>query len=375
MDLTLLEYLSNNTHFYFLIALPSVYGGCRSLKLRSIPSRLIFAHPHPSYHHHFCLPHVDSLSATPIRPETSPSPFLRDVGSNPIASAHSQAQTPLHPPLPFPERCRRLRLKLAQWWNEGGRYTRGDLGNGRPMKCVTKHEPRRLSWFVFIIRAHSIPQTGLSQCRRNQQRHELQPPPINHTRSYRWRVWPTINKSAHHRQVQPAIDTYPNNYQVPPIEDTYRPTPLLKYRKVTRPGVEPRTFWTYTRCSNQLSYPALEFNQLILYLCNCQSKDTYSSARHIQCHFLHARSTLWLWHDQISQSGNHVTDYIIQFQQKFPWLHLQQDINRWQRDSLLLLLPALADVFHYPLFDYFPLCLQTSHTPPDTPEAFLVTYS
>ena len=89
---------------------------------------------------------------------------------------------------------------------------------------------------------------------------------------------------------------------------------LLKYRKVTRPGIEPRTFWTYTRCSNQLSYPAMEFNQLILYLCNCQPKDTYS-VRHIQCYSLHARSILWPWHDQISQSGNHVTDYIIQFQQ------------------------------------------------------------
>ena len=31
---------------------------------------------------------------------------------------------------------------------------------------------------------------------------------------------------------------------------------VLKYRKVTRPGIEPRTFWTYTRCSNQLSYLA-----------------------------------------------------------------------------------------------------------------------
>ena len=61
---------------------------------------------------------------------------------------------------------------------------------------------------------------------------------------------------------------------------------LLKYRKVTRAGIEPRTFWTYTRCSNQLSYLALEINQLILYLCNCQPKDTYS-ARHIQCHSLH----------------------------------------------------------------------------------------
>ena len=90
---------------------------------------------------------------------------------------------------------------------------------------------------------------------------------------------------------------------------------MLKYRKVTTPGIEPRTFWTYTRCSNQLSYLALEFTQLILYLCNCQPKDTYS-ARHIQCHSLHARSTLWPWHDQISQFGNHVTDYIIQFQQQ-----------------------------------------------------------
>ena len=96
---------------------------------------------------------------------------------------------------------------------------------------------------------------------------------------------------------------------------------MLKYRKVTRLGIEPRTFWTYTRCSNQLSYPALEINQLILYLCNCQSKDTYS-ARHIQCHSLHARSTLWPWHDQISQSGNHVTDYIIQFQQYITYFYL-----------------------------------------------------
>ena len=37
---------------------------------------------------------------------------------------------------------------------------------------------------------------------------------------------------------------------------------------MTRLGIEPRTFWTYTKCSNQLSYLALEFNQLILYLCN-----------------------------------------------------------------------------------------------------------
>ena len=180
---------------------------------------MIFAHPHPSYHHHFRLPHINSPSATPIHPEMSPSPFLRDVGSNAIASAHSQAQTLLHLPLLFPEGCRWL--KLTQWWNGGGRYMRGDLGDGRPMQCITKHEPQCLSWFIFIIRAHSIPQTSLSQCQCNQQHHELQ----QHTRSYCQQVQPTINKSACHRQVQPAINTYPNNYQVPPIEDTYRPTP------------------------------------------------------------------------------------------------------------------------------------------------------
>jgi hypothetical protein len=31
----------------------------------------------------------------------------------------------------------------------------------------------------------------------------------------------------------------------------------IKLVKVTRPGIEPRTFWTYTKCSNQLSYPAI----------------------------------------------------------------------------------------------------------------------
>ena len=96
-------------------------------------------------------------------------------------------------------------------------------------------------------------------------------------------------------------------------ESSYLMENVLKYRKVTRPGIEPKIFWTYTKCFNQLSYLALEFNQLILYLCNCQPKDTYS-IRHIQCHSLHARSTLWPWYDQISQSGNHVTDYIIQCQ-------------------------------------------------------------
>ena len=32
---------------------------------------------------------------------------------------------------------------------------------------------------------------------------------------------------------------------------------MLKQKRMTRQGIEPRTFWIYTRCSNQLSYPAL----------------------------------------------------------------------------------------------------------------------
>jgi hypothetical protein len=31
----------------------------------------------------------------------------------------------------------------------------------------------------------------------------------------------------------------------------------IKLVKVTRLGIEPRTFWTYTKCFNQLSYPAI----------------------------------------------------------------------------------------------------------------------
>ena len=38
---------------------------------------------------------------------------------------------------------------------------------------------------------------------------------------------------------------------------------------MTKPVIESRTFWTYTKCYNQLSYLALEFNQFILYWCNC----------------------------------------------------------------------------------------------------------
>ena len=83
---------------------------------------------------------------------------------------------------------------------------------------------------------------------------------------------------------------------------------MLKYKKVTKLKIEPRIFWTYTRCSNQLSYLALEFNRPILYLCNCQSQDTYSAIPYMS-------DQPYDW-DMIksSQSENHVTNYIIQIQ-------------------------------------------------------------
>ena len=149
---------------------------------------------------------------------------------------------------------------------------------------------------------------------------------------------------------------------------------LLKYRKVTRPGIEPRTFWTYTRCSNQLSYPALEFNQLILYICNCQPKDTYS-AKHIQCHSLHARLILWPWHDQISQSGNHVTDYIIQFQQMLGLLHKYIKESRIALRPLCILSTGCIDISllgmtSFTLYDFYSPTIQHCRPPEPTHRLF-----
>ena len=95
----------------------------------------------------------------------SPSPLLRDVGSNPITSAHSHMWTLLHLPLPFPEGCRQL--KLTQSRNGGGRYTRGDPGNGRPMQCITKHKPRHLlcsfsSFMLIPFHRPLFPNTGVT---------------------------------------------------------------------------------------------------------------------------------------------------------------------------------------------------------------------
>jgi hypothetical protein len=40
-------------------------------------------------------------------------------------------------------------------------------------------------------------------------------------------------------------------------QSIFRDKNNIKLVKVTRPGIEPRTFWTYTKCSNQLSYPVI----------------------------------------------------------------------------------------------------------------------
>lgn len=60
---------------------------------------------------------------------------------------------------------------------------------------------------------------------------------------------------------------------------------------------------------------------------------------------------------------------------KFPWPHLQRDINHRQRDSLLRPTSVPVDVFHHQLFDYFLSCSRISSTVPGTLEVFLEIYS
>lgn len=84
------------------------------------PSRLIFIRPHPSHHHHFRPPHLNSPATTPSHLETSP---------------RSETPTSLHPSLPFPEGCGRC--KFARRRNGGGRNTRGYPRNGRPIRCIS----------------------------------------------------------------------------------------------------------------------------------------------------------------------------------------------------------------------------------------------
>jgi len=104
--------------FIFLSSYPAfilnvIFEGEWSLKLRSTPSRLRFIHPPP-----IPLPPpspspLASSSTTRYNPAVSPSPLLRDVGSNQNASAQSEAHQP-QSPLPF-----QGRLIVARWRNWG----------------------------------------------------------------------------------------------------------------------------------------------------------------------------------------------------------------------------------------------------------------
>ena len=84
--------------------------GERSFNSTSTRSRLMFAHSFFSP-----LPPPPSLlpsrpPTSPINPETSPSPLLRDVGSFKTASTPSEARSQVQLPLPFPKGCERLGL-------------------------------------------------------------------------------------------------------------------------------------------------------------------------------------------------------------------------------------------------------------------------
>jgi hypothetical protein len=127
-----------------------IYAGYRSLKHTSTPSRLIFVHPRSSYHHQFRAPRLDSHSTTPNRPATSPSPLSRDVGSNSSTSVHSGTRTRLHPPLPFPQGCGRL--KLARRRNWGVETRRGTQEVGGPDSA----SPKRTTTFV-VVRFSPLP--------------------------------------------------------------------------------------------------------------------------------------------------------------------------------------------------------------------------
>ena len=118
----------------------------RVLKLTSIPSQLIFVHPHPSYYHHFRLPHLDLPSTTPSWLAMSPSPPLRDVGSNSNPSTHSEMPTPLLPPSPF-QRDMGGSISLDEGSGEG--ETWGETQEWEARLVRSKHEPQWKLWFIF----------------------------------------------------------------------------------------------------------------------------------------------------------------------------------------------------------------------------------
>jgi hypothetical protein len=85
-------------------------------------------------------------------PRKSPSPLLRDVGSNPNP-AHSEMQTPLHPPLPFPEGCGRLDGGYGGGRGMGEGDTQGETQVVGGPSCVS---PKRTAMNVVVCFLYSF---------------------------------------------------------------------------------------------------------------------------------------------------------------------------------------------------------------------------
>ena len=132
----------------------AIYESQRSLNMPSTPSQLRFVRSSP-------IPLPPLSLSPPILPsnqrcnsEMSPSPLLRDVGSNSNTQTCLEMPALLHPPLPFPEGCGRL--KFAWRKNGVGKYMRGDPGFGRPRKCIkkTNHDLHHGSFSSFFHSFH-----------------------------------------------------------------------------------------------------------------------------------------------------------------------------------------------------------------------------
>ena len=123
----------------------AIFEGNRSFKCPINPIMVEFrsfsTHPPPPSS---CSP-FNSQPTTHNSPETSPSPLLRDVGSNLNVTLHLQMRTLLHLPFRFPEEC--WPLKLA-WWRNGGDNTSGGT---QDHVVHQKNEPRWMLCFIFFI--------------------------------------------------------------------------------------------------------------------------------------------------------------------------------------------------------------------------------
>ena len=109
----------------------AIYGGGRSFNQPSTTSRLIFIHsllpPPPTTT--LPSPPLSKLPISPVNPDTSPSPPLRDVGSIHITSASSEASVS---PSPSPFQRDVGGFTVVRQRIRGGGKTRGPMKCGRP---------------------------------------------------------------------------------------------------------------------------------------------------------------------------------------------------------------------------------------------------